>query len=56
MIFKAKILCSGCGRAVSVAGRVWAFRLRHNKKNEKGQHLGWNCDRCADNIEYGGGY
>ena len=53
---KFKIFCSRCNRTVQVSGRIWAFRLRHARKDEKGRYLGWHCDRCADAIEYGGGY
>lgn len=55
-MFKAKILCGRCGRVIAIYGRVWQFRLRHSKKDEKGHYLGWNCDRCADAIERGGDY
>ncbi len=51
-----KILCSQCGHVVRVSGRVWAFRLRHFNLDEHGNHLGWNCDRCADAIERGSDY
>ncbi len=51
-----KILCSGCGNVVSVAGKIWAFRLRHSRRNENGHFIGWNCDRCADAIESGSDY
>ena len=47
------ILCSRCGRIVSVAGKIWAFRLRHSDKNAKGHYLGWHCNRCAEAIECG---
>jgi len=51
-----KILCSRCERVKSVAGRVWAFRLRNSTPNDKGLYLGWNCDHCADHIECGADY
>lgn len=54
-MFKATILCSRCDRIIKVAGVVWGHRLRfpYAKKNNKGDYLGWNCDRCADAIEMG---
>jgi hypothetical protein len=55
-----KIRCSGCGKVVKVTGRIWQFRLdplrREQKLDEQGNYLGWNCDNCADAIEYGSEY
>lgn len=51
-----KIFCGRCERVISVTGRVWAHRLRWSKRNDKGQYLGWHCDRCADAVECGADY
>jgi len=51
-----RILCARCGRIVRVAGRLWAFRLRHSDTDAKGNYLGWHCDRCANAVECGADY
>jgi len=50
-----KIFCSRCQKVINVFGKIWTFRLRNSKQDEKGNYIGWNCDNCADMIENGGG-
>lgn len=46
-----KIKCAECGEVVKVYGQVWRYRLKGAERDQDGNCLGWNCDRCADRIE-----
>jgi len=54
--FEAKIICGECGNIKTVGGYIWHHRLSSSRKDNNGNYLGWNCDRCADRIEAGMGY
>ena len=54
--FSGTVKCAECDTVFDVDGFVWEYRLRHSRKDENGNYLGWNCDRCADLIEAGMGY